>query len=571
MSAKKIYFIVLFFLALIINAQKIQINSSKNYLQDIESILLQEKNFDTDTTGLKKYLSPINQNPKYDVIYQGLLANGYSNFYNSINKTADNYYLNSIQKAKVSKNISLEIWSKLNYINYLYYYRDYISLTPFLLELMAQIEPLEADQIITADETYKRIGWILYTFGDYNKSLHYLKLAEKTAKKNTSEYASIINSIGMNYFYIGDYKMASFYLNETAKISKKIPDDVRYAKALGDLANISQKKGDYKTAIVLLKKDIQISEKYLSNQNTMYASILLAEVFLKNRQPKEATLFLDKAENIAVTKSYFKKSELQIIQLKLQILKLQHSTKNELNLRRRMIVLEESLKNEDGDLAINQANWIIEKNKYQQHIDEANEIIQYEATLKKFYIIIFIMLLSTVLIIVIHFRKKYKNKQLKYEQKVKALELEKVKAEQKLTEVNDDIKSQIDYLKEKNFQIKKLKTEIENIKKSSSYYLEKEKGKLNALLESHLMTDGNWNTFKREFQKEYPEFYTLLQQDFPELTDSNKRILLLQKLDFSNNEIAELLGITNEAVKKSKQRLKKKLGDKYDSLFNYLR
>lgn len=71
---------------------------------------------------------------------------------------------------------------------------------------------------------------------------------------------------------------------------------------------------------------------------------------------------------------------------------------------------------------------------------------------------------------------------------------------------------------------------------------------------------------QKEFQKEHPQFYNLLEDEFPEITDSNKRILFLQKLNLNNNEIAELLGITTEAVKKSKQRLKKKLGDKFDLL-----
>jgi len=80
------------------------------------------------------------------------------------------------------------------------------------------------------------------------------------------------------------------------------------------------------------------------------------------------------------------------------------------------------------------------------------------------------------------------------------------------------------------------------------------------------MTESNWNIFRREFQKEHPEFYSLIEQDFPEITNSNKRILLLQKLNFNNNEIAELLGITIGAVKKSKQRFKKKMGVKFHLL-----
>ena len=82
------------------------------------------------------------------------------------------------------------------------------------------------------------------------------------------------------------------------------------------------------------------------------------------------------------------------------------------------------------------------------------------------------------------------------------------------------------------------------------------------------MTDENWNNFKREFKKEYGPFYETLMTDYPELKDSNLKIIILQKLRFSNSEIASLLGITTDAVKKSKQRLKKKLGE---NNINYLK
>lgn len=556
MSAKKIYFIVLFFYSFFINAQKLQIKSSKNYIKNTESIVDQERNFGTDTTALKNYLSPLNKILGYKIVYEGLLANGYSNFYNARNTASDRYYLQSIEKAAASDNISIQIWSELNYINYLYFYRDYIELTPYLLEIMEKVETLPAGQIIAADQTYKKIGWILHSFGDYNKSLHYLKLAEKQAAKNTSQYASIINSIGLNYLYSKDYKMASQYLNETAKMSKQIHDDVRYAKALGDLAKISELKGDFETAAAFLKKDIQISEEYKSDQNTMYDSILLAEVFLKNNRLEEAAAFLKKAENIAVTKSYFKKSELQIIKLKLQILKLKNSSENELDLRRRMVAIEDSLQNEDGDTAINQANWIIEKNNYQQRIDETKQ--KYESTLKKFYIIIIMMLSSMILLIFVYFSKKYKDRQHQYERKVKALINEKLIAEQK---VHEDLKSQIEYLKERNIHIKNLKDEIENIKETSFYYLERKQGKLSALLQSYIMSETEWDTFMNEFRKEFSVLYTYIHQNFPEITNSYERILMLQKLDFSNHEIAELLGISNETVKEAKQILEEKLGE----------
>ena len=142
--------------------------------------------------------------------------------------------------------------------------------------------------------------------------------------------------------------------------------------------------------------------------------------------------------------------------------------------------------------------------------------------------------------------------------------------EQKLLDANKTLDAQIDFLKEKNIQIQKLREEIENFKESGSTFVEKDRSKLHDLLKSHLMTEENWLNFRREFEKEHPTFYKILQKDFPEITTSNLRIILLQKLGFTNSETAALLGITVEAVKKSKQRLKHKLGAKYDVLFKMM-
>ena len=156
------------------------------------------------------------------------------------------------------------------------------------------------------------------------------------------------------------------------------------------------------------------------------------------------------------------------------------------------------------------------------------------------------------------------------EEKIVEFENSKLQIEKKLLDAHRTLDSQINFLKEKNIQIQKLYGEIEIIEKSKSASKNSDHVKLDDLLKSHLMTEENWRNFKNEFQSEYFEFYSNLMANFPEITDSNLRIILLQKLGFTNSEISGLLGITIDAVKKSKQRLKRKLGEKYDLLFQLI-
>ena len=570
MFSKKIYCIALVFFAFLLKAQNapIQISFSKNEIKNYEAVLNQEKSFEKDTMALKNFLKPLHQNKNYSVFYEALLANGYSNFYNAVNKKSDFHYQQSIKKVALLKEQSIEIWTQLNYVSYLYYYRDFIKMTPLLLKVIDKIEKLPAEKIILPAESFKKIGWIMQTLGDYKEAAYYLDLAQKNAPKKSIEYASITNAIGANYLHTSDLKKAEYYFLQTAKLSQEIQNKVRYAKALGDLALVKQKQGDFKSAISLVKKDISISKAEKSYQNTMYASILLAELYLDDNDFTKADQALKEAENIVYSKTYFEKSELQIIQLKLRILQHQNKADEELILRRRMLVLEDSLKNKDGDMAINKVNWMIQKEKFQQNINRTNEQYKNEISIKNVYAVIIILALSLLIFLIFNFKKHLKNRQIEYSEKVFSLKTEKIKNEQKLSEANENLDAHAAHLKEKNNQIKSLRSEINQIKNSS--HSDSEKENLNILLESHLMTEENWKIFKKEFQKVHPEFHRLLEEDFPELTDSNKRILLLQKLNFNNTEISELLGITPDAVKKSKQRLKKKLGDKFNILFEHI-
>jgi hypothetical protein len=313
-------------------------------------------------------------------------------------------------------------------------------------------------------------------------------------------------------------------------------------------------------------KDITISERLKENQNTMYAYTLLVEFLIQEKKYSEAHEALQKALKIAESKSYFQANEIKIQQLLTSVYKNLNNKDGELQSYKRINELEEELKKTDGDLALNNANLLMQKSKLEQANNEAYYQKEKSVLMRKVYIIITLLTFILIGFIYAHSRKKLRNRELIYKQKVMGLEMDKLKFEQKISETQQNLDAQVEFLKNKNIQIHTLKSEIEKIKKSNSYYLEEQQGELHTLLQSHLMTDENWENFKREFIKVYPKFYQKIQSEYPDLTDSNYRIILLKKLDFNNVEISELLGITIDAVKKSNQRMKKKLGDRYDEL-----
>lgn len=533
-----------------------------------ENIIEQLNNFEGKPSEKLNFLAPLktfsekDKNPIWKTIYLGLSANIEAELQDKINSKSNTLYHASI---KASTYCELKFWSLTNYAYYLYKYRQLSASMPFFIDAAQVSKNCDRSKMINPSDSFKKIGHFMTTAGDIKESIRFLKIAEQYSPEKSSELAAILDNIGYSYLALGNDKEAEKYFNEAKTLSTEIKDYVRLGKSLGNLALIEEKKENYDKAIALTKEDIGYSQQYHSDQNTMYALTLLARLYLKKNLISDAKTIINKAESFAISKDYFKANELEILQIKLKISILENNTKSELDIRRKIEYTTEALKHSDGEDVIKRTNLLVQKEKYINSINTAQAQYEKENLLRKAIATIASLLALLIIFLIINNRRKLKAKQNAFDNKILKLQVLKLQSEEKLRLADHTLASYKTYLLEKNAQIENLQKNIDFYKKSSS--TETQKVEMEDLLQSHLMTETNWNNFKNAFIGEYPEFYNLLMENFSELTESNLRVVLLSKMGLSNIEISQLLGITVEAIKKSKQRLKKKLGSKYDSLF----
>lgn len=545
-----------------LHAQKLS-SADVESITGIESIIISENISKKDTIELKNRLSFLKKSSgkKSQILYYALLANGFSSFFDKINSRSEYNYLKSIEESKKLNDPSLMIWTQLNYSKYLYFYCQIDKLIPIVLNTMDKCDQTDPSEMILPEETFKFFGWIMSTVED-RSAIGYYKKSMQYMKTPSSESAGVLNAIGNCYFRNKDLANAMHYFNKSEAMALKVGDSVRYAKILGDKALIYEEKGNLKDAVHLLKQDIFYSQKFKIDKNEMYASILLAKILLKLKDTDKVEEILDRAGNIASSKSYYRSSLKEVIELKLSILNGKNPEK-ELLLRRQLKQIDEYLLSTNGNTVLQRSHWLIQKKKYENDTNKIRLELEQGERMKKIYILILILTISLSIVLYHSLNKKLKAKRIK-------LENDRLLFEQKLNDASSDIDAYTEYLENKNKQISILENELEVIKITTSRHLNDEKRKLQEMLSTHLMTDENWNAFKREFINQYTDFYNAIMENFPELKESNLKIIMLQKLDFNNYEMSNLLGVTIDAVKKSKQRLKKKLGDKYDLLFEII-
>ncbi len=90
-------------------------------------------------------------------------------------------------------------------------------------------------------------------------------------------------------------------------------------------------------------------------------------------------------------------------------------------------------------------------------------------------------------------------------------------------------------------------------------------------LKSQINQQNNWEVFKLRFTKVHLNFFNILKAEHPKLTKSELKFASYLRIHLSSSQIASILNVTHEAIKKTRYRLRKKLNlSPKDSLENYI-
>ncbi len=138
----------------------------------------------------------------------------------------------------------------------------------------------ETDTSLRYAGSFRYIGNCFYKLYKKDSAIYYLNFSlltlEKQERKVHSEYASCLNSLGVLYKALGDYKAAEPLYKQASEIKKKElgENHPEYASSLENLGILYKALGDYKAAEPLLKQALEIKKKELGENHPSYASSL---------------------------------------------------------------------------------------------------------------------------------------------------------------------------------------------------------------------------------------------------------------------------------------------------------
>jgi uncharacterized membrane-anchored protein YhcB (DUF1043 family) len=419
------------------------------------------------------------------------------------------------------------------------------------------LETLEKDP----DKKYFDQCWWLhlvankfYEFKDYSKAARLAIVASTLNAKYTPDgvWFGRVNSnlVGMSYLKNGQYDSAIVWLEKTRTLALAGNDSTWLGIATGNLGTVYYLQNNCKAAIQNYLQAIPLCKKgdvwdnvasfcnnladcYFVSGNYQAIPALISQSEQANKKDIQNNAYLaNQIKLYSIAETYYRKMGNSAITLQYT-----DSVKKYQILYNNAFDIAEKIKAE-GEFAYKskelQNKLLLNQNKLQK---QTLWFAYIAALLIGIFIIFYIKR--------INLRKKLaeKNKEL---------------AEQQLATSKKEIVNFTQHLIEKNTLIESYLLEINALKKQTENLQQDQTETLQQLKTGTILTNEDWSKFKELFDKLYPEFFSTLKTNYPDLTQAEMRFLAFTKLEVLPKEMASLLGVSDQAIRTIRYRLKKK-------------
>ena len=431
--------------------------------------------------------------------------------YNNLEK-AKTYYLEAIESFELSKEIDI-IEKSLGLIRV----EANLALISIKLENYGKafefyngiLERIKTNEINDAYLIYYYNQFMTLNFkiNNNNEALNYLKLINQTFELESKK--------------ISNLKSSELYLYYIISI-------IDYSKYL-----ISQNK--FNEALIELLKIKKLSKPFLDQFASI--NILISECYLATNKTSDAKLVLKENSELLDLSTEIKIKNLEGIS---NVYSQENDLKNLLSIKDSIIFNKNLLENSEGD--VKNIQTLLDLN------DKKRELISNEKRLNTtvFYLTITLSLLIIILII---FRTNLKLQS----ERSKRFKLEKSQIENELSLKQRELLSKSNFILQRNDFLKSILEEVNNNTDS-----QKALNRISKHVSSIINSESLHQEFDKKFVEVFPEFYKKLNANY-RLSKTDFRLIAYIKMNKSNNEIAQISGISLRTVQSQRYRLSKKL------------
>ncbi|WP_460219761.1 tetratricopeptide repeat protein [Psychroserpens sp. MEBiC05023] len=409
-------------------------------------------------------------------------------------------------------------------------------------------------QVLRKADLLKDIGEIEFHRTNYDDAIKNYKkaLSIYEAEEDFEFGVMTLNRIANSYIAMKSFDNAKEYAEKAEKISKEKGMTSSYNISQINLGIILNETGNHIQAKTIIERTLK-SFREEQNINAIYSTLLvlgqvydnmksydLAETYYNEglliadtiNAPRESQEFYLYKSKLNFNRGQFKQAYLdqeQFIKLKDSL----SEVNNERNIEELITIYETEKK--EKELALQKAE--IEVLKQKEDISKNRQLL---------------LAIGSVLLILFAGALIYG-----LQQKIKRNKVEREKLDNSLQFKEKELTTHALHLAHKNEVLLDLKSQLKELKSSSDN--SRNFQKVINTINLDINNDNNWEQFRTYFEEVHKDFNAKVIRTYPEVSSNDLRLMSLLKMNLSSKEIANILNISTEGVKKARYRLRKKL------------
>jgi tetratricopeptide (TPR) repeat protein len=374
---------------------------------------------------------------------------------------------------------------------------------------------------------------------------------------NKSGMSSVLDNLGSIYEDLGLYDSAFYNFKQAYCINHELGNVSRQIINLNNIGDIYRKEGKFNQAIALTDSALQLSRQY----------------------------------NLQIQEKYALRDKSKIFQMMGEYDSAYHYSEIAYDLHAKIL-------NNKILSRMAQLNSLYESQRQESKIEQLE---QYRKNSTIFKLVIFIMGIFILVIFMLILnqvrlsrRSDFNNNFLSLlsasykgmsKEDLENLQIKEKKLEKELTKARSDkqnlekamtLKDQalsttmLEVISHKNL-LDNLKESLVRLNKSDKNERTREIQRLIHLINSNRTDSEKWHEFQQIFTNVHVDFYENLKREFPELSPADLKLAALLKLNLNTSDIASILNISQDSLRVSRYRLRKKMNlDKSTNLVSYL-
>jgi tetratricopeptide (TPR) repeat protein len=401
---------------------------------------------------------------------------------------------------------------------------------------------------------HERMGLLYYTFKSYSLAKKEFSMLLQEENTTVKLRINANNVIALIYRNTGQADSSKIYFEKALSLAEKHNQQEWIGILSGNLGSYYFGCNDLPRAQRLVETDFTISCRTGQWESAMSAVGLLAEIDMRFHRLDSAGQKLRQMEELMKEHYHDMHTRLQFHKISTLLYEAKGDYAAAYRNQKQYLAYLDSI-NEQGNLEnFHNAEFQIRFQKKQ------TQIKLLDASRKRTEQL-FQLTMAIICCVLIGFAIIFRQIILRKRKEKELLLVQKLRVEDELRNTDEQMRLILTNLREKNVLLNELQMKIEQFNNESVYKLSPEEQMILAdrLQSFKLLTEDDWDEFRKLFTKLYPGFFDNFLKMSDTLSKADLRLGALMRLNLSTTEIARVLGISNDSVKRTHLRLRKKL------------